>query len=161
MMRRLRELLRERRRANVEMKRMKALAREVTCPGCGLTGPWIAMFIHPLCPTEDLHEPCGYCERMPLDIKFSRVAALSALGIPLSDRIIKNVIELTYEAAQNDDPTVNWQNIMFIQERMMETLEMEDAEVVGWPNHQPHKPGATDEELPLQGDFNEWDNMAN
>ena len=103
--------------------------------------------------------PCGYCERMPLDIKFSRVAALSALGIPLSDRIIQNVIELTYKAAENDDPTVNWANIQFIQERMMETIM--DEEPIPWPNHQPHKPGATDEELPLQGDFNEWDNMAN
>lgn len=161
MIRRLRELLRERRRANVEMRRMKALAREVTCPGCGQSGPWIAMFIHPLMPSEDLMVPCGYCERMPLDIKFSRVAALSALGIPLSDRIIKNVIELTYEAAENDDPTVNWANIQFIQERMMETIM--DEEPVPWPNHnhQPHKPEATDEELPLQGDFNEWDNMAN
>ena len=159
MMRRLRELLRERRRANVEMRRMKALAREVTCPGCGQSGPWIAMFIHPLCPSEDLIVPCDYCERMPLDIKFSRVAALSALGIPLSDRIIQNVIELTYKAAENDDPTVNWANIQFIQERMMETIM--DEEPVPWPNHQPHKPGATDEELPLQGDFNEWDNMAN
>lgn len=160
MIRRLRELLRERRRANVEMRRMKALAREVTCPGCGQTGPWIAMFIHPLMPSEDLIVPCGYCERMPLDIKFSRVAALSSLGVPLSDRIIQNVIELTYEAAENNDPTVNWDNIQFIQAKMMETI-MEPDEPLGWPNHQPHKPEATDEELPLQGDFNEWDNMAN
>jgi hypothetical protein len=167
MMRRLAELLRERRRARREIARMKSLSREETCPGCGIKGPWIALFIHPLCPAEDLHKPCDYCEQMPLHVKFSRIAALSSLGVPLSERIIRNVMELTFKAAEEDDPTVNWDMIVTVQNAMRMSL-MED----GWdgeypPNpidsmgseQQPHKPATTDHELPLEdrGNWHDWD----
>lgn len=166
MMRKLAELLRERRRARREIKRMKGLARQETCPGCGIKGPWIALFIHPLCSKEDLHEPCDYCESMPLHVKFSRIAALSSLGVPLSERIIRNVMELTFQAANEEDPTVDWESIVFVQNAMRESL-MEDGwdgeypenPIDGMAHEQTDKPATTEQELPRSGsrNWNDWD----
>lgn len=167
MIRKLRSLLRERRRVRQEMKRLKGLAREETCPGCGIRGPWIALFIHPLCPADDLAEPCSYCEQMPLHVKFSRIAALSSLGVPLSERIIRNVMELTFQAANEEDPTVNWDMIISVQNAMRASLIEDGYEGAIVPNpidsldphQQTHKPVTTDHELPLEdrGDWHNWD----
>ena len=132
-------------------RRVRQLQKTEVCPGCGQRGPWLAVFIHPLCPPhmrgEDGTE-CQYCEDMPAQIKIARLMMLATLGIPLHPDIIENVNKCLVESM--DDGAVA---LVHELHDMMVAAEGPDfAEQYRNRNN----PSEADGELPLGGTTDGW-----
>jgi len=132
-------------------RRIKSLSKADECPGCEQRGPWLAVFIHPLCPPHlrgaDGRE-CDYCEQMPASVKVARLMMLGTLGIPLHPDIIENVNKCVFEDADPQAMAL----INHLHEQMVE--EMGDDYVDGIRKRK--EPNSSDDELPLGGTTDGW-----
>lgn len=89
----------QKRQMRNQMRRIKSLRHKHECPGCGLKGPWLGIFVHPIMPIEVRGE-CEFADSLEPMRKMSRLMTLNMMGVPLDERIMKGI-----EKEMFDNPT--------------------------------------------------------
>ena len=79
-----------------QLRRIKSLSKEDECPGCGLKAPWLGVFIHAIMP-EEVRGHCEYADSLKPMNKMARFMTLAQMGIPLDERIIKDIEKKMFE----------------------------------------------------------------
>ncbi len=142
------EWLRARKNIRKEMKRLKSLKRKSTCVGCGLKGPWLGIFVHPIMP-EDVRGKCELADRMEPMNKMARLMTLNMMGIPLDERIMRDI-----EKQMFDNPTKESIDFIDIMHQMFTEagIDMSDRNI----HQQTNEPSKTEGKVPLRDDPDAW-----
>ena len=124
-----------------QLRRIKSLKKEDECPGCGLKAPWLGVFIHAIMP-EEVRGHCEYADSLKPMNKMARFMTLAQMGIPLDERILKDVEKELFE--NPDEESIEFVHIihqMFNEAGLLDNTD---------------KPTSTPSDSPSEFDENAW-----
>ena len=134
-------LRKSRRMQRRQLRRIKSLKKEDECPGCGLKAPWLAVFIHAIMP-EEIRGKCSYADSLKPMNKMARFMTLAQMGIPLDERILKDIEKEMFE--NPDEESMEFVHVMHQMFNEAGLLDNTD------------KPTSTPSDSPSEFDENAW-----
>jgi len=136
-------------------RRLRSLGHVDECPGCNQRGPWLAVFIHPLCPPHMRGadgDDCEFCEQMPASVKVARLMMLGTMGIPLHPDIIEYVNQCVFDGADPEAMAI----INHLHEQMVNDMGEGYVDEI----RKRKEPNPSHDEVPLgriEDGWREWD----
>lgn len=124
-----------------QLRRINSLKKEDECPGCGLKAPWLGIFIHALMP-EEVRGQCIYAESLKPMNKMARFMTLAQMGIPLDERIMKDIEKEMFE--NPDEESLEFIHVIHQMYKEAGLLDNTD------------KPTSTPSDSPSEFDENAW-----